>query len=48
MLDGCAAAVTFSVIVCAFDEEQLLPGCLYSALKSNVDVAITLFRKHNT
>ena len=35
MLDGCAAAVTFSVIVCAFNEEQLLPGCLHSLLQQS-------------
>ena len=35
MADGCAAAVTFSVIVCAFNEEQLLPGCLHSLLQQS-------------
>jgi glycosyltransferase involved in cell wall biosynthesis len=34
-VDGCAAAVTFSVIVCAFNEEQLLPGCLHSLLQQS-------------
>jgi glycosyltransferase involved in cell wall biosynthesis len=27
--------VTFSVIVCAFNEEQLLPGCLHSLLQQS-------------
>ena len=35
MADGCAAAVTFSVIVCAFNEERLLPGCLQSLLQQS-------------
>jgi glycosyltransferase involved in cell wall biosynthesis len=35
VLDGCAAAVTFSIIVCAFNEEQLLPGCLHSLLQQS-------------
>jgi glycosyltransferase involved in cell wall biosynthesis len=35
MTDGRAAAVTFSVIVCAFNEEQLLPGCLHSLLQQS-------------
>jgi glycosyltransferase involved in cell wall biosynthesis len=35
MVDGRAAAVTFSVIVCAFNEEQLLPGCLHSLLRQS-------------
>ena len=34
-VDGCAAAVTFSVIVCAFNEERLLPGCLHSLLQQS-------------
>jgi glycosyltransferase involved in cell wall biosynthesis len=35
VIDGYAAAVTFSVIVCAFNEEQLLPGCLHSLLQQS-------------
>ena len=35
MADGCAAAVTFSVIVCAYNEEHLLPGCLHSLLQQS-------------
>lgn len=35
MANGCAASVTFSVIVCAFNEEQLLPGCLHSLLQQS-------------
>ncbi len=35
MTDGYAAAVTFSVIVCAFNEERLLPGCLQSLLQQS-------------
>lgn len=35
VVDGRAAAVRFSVIVCAFNEEQLLPGCLHSLLQQS-------------
>lgn len=35
VLDVRAAAVKFSVIVCAYNEETLLPGCLHSLLQQS-------------
>jgi glycosyltransferase involved in cell wall biosynthesis len=35
MPDARAAAVRYSVIVCAYNEERLLPGCLHSLLQQS-------------
>jgi glycosyltransferase involved in cell wall biosynthesis len=35
MADARAAAVRYSVIVCAYNEERLLPGCLHSLLQQS-------------